>query len=189
MSKLFYIIGASGAGKDTLMNYAREKINGSQKVIFVHRYITRPPLAGNENHVHLTEREFKARIEANLFALHWESHGKYYGIGVEIINWMQLGFNVIVNGSREYLPIARQHFPKLVTVLIDASPDIIAERLLKRGREDATEIKKRLNRTKEISTDLNNCVKILNDSAIEIAGDLLVQLICENELKLKGEEH
>jgi len=177
MSKLFYVIGASGAGKDTLMNYARNKVNGSEKIIFAHRYITRQPFTGNENHIYLTEEEFLTRTEAKLFALHWESHGKYYGIGAEINYWMQNGFNVIVNGSRQYLPVAQQMYPDMLTILIDASPEIINSRLSSRGREDAAEIAKRISRTDEIAVDLTNCIKIINDGTIEEAGEELVNII------------
>ena len=177
MSKLFYVIGPSGAGKDTLINYARVAINGAEKVIFAHRYITRPANIGNENHIYLSLDEFKERIGKNLFALYWTSHDQYYGIGVEINYWLEKGFNVIVNGSREYLPTARQIYPSLVTILIDARPEIITERLTKRGREDAKEIEKRINRTNEISTDLSTCLNIFNNTTIEIAGNQLIELI------------
>jgi ribose 1,5-bisphosphokinase len=177
MGKLFYVIGASGAGKDTLINFARNRINGSDKVIFAHRYITRPPFTGNENHIHLTEEEFKTRISANLFALHWESHGKYYGIGTEINSWMENGFNVIVNGSRQYLPEAQQIYPDIIVILIDASPEVINQRLTSRGREDAGEIAKRISRTTEITTDLTDCIRIVNDTAVEDAGEELVSII------------
>jgi len=177
MSKLFYVIGASGAGKDTLINYARTRINGSEKVIFTHRYITRPPFTGNENHISLSHEEFLTRRDAGLFALNWESHGNYYGIGQEINSWMQNGFNVVVNGSREYLPIARQMYPDIKVILICASPEIISQRLLDRGREDANEIKNRIARTAEISADIGNCIKIQNDNEIEDAGDELVNII------------
>ena len=181
MSNLLYVIGASGAGKDTLINYARTRINGSENVVFAHRYITRPPFTGNENHIYLSEEEFKLRRKASLFALHWESHGKYYGIGREINSWMENGFNVVVNGSREYLPIAQQLYPYMKVILIDASPEVISQRLSERGREDVTEIKKRIARTAEISTDLDNCIKILNDTAVEDAGDELVNIICVSQ--------
>lgn len=169
MGKLLYVIGASGAGKDTLMNYARERINGAEKVIFVHRYITRPPFSGNENHVHLTEQEFKTRQHAGLFALHWESHGKFYGIGAEINSFMDSGFSVVVNGSRHYLPVAQQLYPKLAVVMVDASPDIINERLIKRGCENEEEIQKRIARTAQINPVVKNCITILNNGAVEVA--------------------
>jgi ribose 1,5-bisphosphokinase len=177
MSKLFYVIGASGAGKDTLMNYARIKINGEKPVIFAHRYITRPAGGGNENHVHLTPEEFSLRAAGGFFALHWESHGKYYGIGTEINNWMAGGYNVVVNGSRQYLPVAQQLYPDLIVVLVEADPSVIAERLAGRGRETADEIEARIRRTHEINCDLTNCIKIQNNSAIELAGDELANII------------
>ena len=180
MSKLFYVIGASGAGKDTLINYARTKINGSGPVVFAHRYITRPPFAGNENHISLSAEEFTSRINANLFALHWESHGNYYGIGQEINGWMEKGFNVVVNGSRQYLPIAQQIYPDIKVILIDADPETINRRLSNRGREAPTEIEKRIARTSEINADLAHCIKILNNNAVEDAGDELVDIICLN---------
>ena len=178
MSKLFYVIGASGVGKDTLMNYARTKINGSEPVILAHRYITRPPFTGNENHISLSHEEFQSRIKSGLFALYWESHGNFYGIGHEINSWMKNGFNVVVNGSRQYLPIAQQIYPDIKVILIEASPEVINERLSNRGREDAGEIQKRIARTAEISADLRGCIKIQNDSAIEDAGNELINVIC-----------
>ena len=179
LGKLFYIIGASGAGKDTLMTYARNQLNGSKNVAFAHRYITRDPFAGNENHVHLTTEEFKARREAGFFALHWESHDNCYGIGIEINNWLQLGYNVVVNGSREYLPIARELYPEIITVLIAASEEVLINRLNNRGRENAAQITERIKRTQQIQTDLSDCIKILNDYTVEVAGDELVRVISE----------
>ena len=178
MSKLFYVIGASGAGKDTLINYARTKINGAEPVIFAHRYITRPPFTGNENHISLSHEEFQLRIKSGLFALYWESHGNFYGIGHEINGWMENGFNVVINGSRQYLPVAQEIYPDMKVILIEASPEVINQRLSDRGRENAGEIQKRIARTAEISADLGNCIKIQNDSAIEDAGDALVNVIC-----------
>jgi ribose 1,5-bisphosphokinase len=177
MGKLYYIIGASGAGKDTLINYARTQIDGNENVIFAHRYITRPPFTGSENHISLSKEEFQQRVKANLFALHWASHGNFYGIGREINTWIESGFNVVVNGSREYLPVARQRYPGMEVVLITASEEVINQRLVNRGREDAGEIKKRIARTSEINTDLENCIKIQNDSTVEDAGDILINTI------------
>ena len=183
MSKLFYVIGPSGAGKDTLMNYARTKINGSTAVAFAHRYITREPGHNNENHVYLSPEEFKLRARAGCFALHWESHGKYYGIGAEIDSWLHNGINVVINGSRQYLPVAQQLYPAMTVILIEASPEVISQRLAGRGRESTEEIEKRIKRTEEINCDLTNCIKIQNDGNIEIAGDELVKLITSNKLE------
>jgi ribose 1,5-bisphosphokinase len=182
MSRLFYVIGASGVGKDTLMNYARTKINGQKPVVFAHRYITRAAGDGSENHVSLSHDEFKARIAGEAFALYWESHGNYYGIGAEIDNWMQKGFNVVVNGSRQYLDSARRLYPDMVVILIEASSEIIHQRLHSRGRENEEEIIKRIKRTLEITTGLGDCIRIQNNGAIEDAGDELVNLIAYDKV-------
>ncbi len=95
--QLFYVIGPSGSGKDTLMQYAREKL-GSAKCVFAHRYITRLPELVGENHIHLSEAEFAAKEKQGFFAMQWDSHGLRYGIGKEINLWLAQGFNVVVNG-------------------------------------------------------------------------------------------
>jgi ribose 1,5-bisphosphokinase len=71
MGRLFYIMGASGVGKDSLIDYSRKKINGLKSVIYAHRYITRPAKAGGENHIALTVEEFHQRKENGLFSLCW----------------------------------------------------------------------------------------------------------------------
>jgi ribose 1,5-bisphosphokinase len=177
MSTLFYVIGASGVGKDTLMNYARKAINGNASVIFAHRYITRDTEAGNENHINISRGEFALRKANQLFALDWESHGQCYGIGIEIDVWLQKGLNVVVNGSRQYLPIAKSKYPNLKDVLIDADPEVIRERLKQRNREDAMGIQKRIERTATIKTDLNNSITIYNNTTVEEAGEMLVRLV------------
>jgi ribose 1,5-bisphosphokinase len=119
-----------------------------------------------------------------MFALSWGSHDKYYGIGQEINSWLNKGFNVVVNGSREYLPVAQRLYPDLKAVLITASPEIIAQRLVVRGRENAEGIVKRIARTAELNTDLENCIEIQNNGTVEIAGSELVNLISVTEKQL-----
>ncbi|MBV8262011.1 MAG: phosphonate metabolism protein/1,5-bisphosphokinase (PRPP-forming) PhnN, partial [Paraburkholderia sp.] len=100
---LIYVMGPSGAGKDTLLRYARGRL-ARESVVFAHRYITREDSGGGggENHIALTEAEFETRSQRGLFALQWRSHALRYGVGVEIDQWMALGCTVVVNGSRAY---------------------------------------------------------------------------------------
>jgi ribose 1,5-bisphosphokinase len=171
MPQLFYIVGASGVGKDSLMEYARLRINGSLPVLFAHRYITRPAKEGNENHVFVSPEEFRLRRDSGLFALHWISHGLYYGIGKEIDGWMENGFHVVVNGSRQYLPVAIERYPSLVTIVIEADPDIIRRRLESRGRETAVEIEKRIQH-KPLSGP--GRISIHNNGPLEEGGNALI---------------
>lgn len=180
MGNLFYVIGASGVGKDSVMNYARSTINGSFPVIFAHRYITRPAKEGNENHVQISRKEFHARQQGGLFALHWDSHDQHYGIGVEINSWLEKGFHVVVNGSRGYLPEAQKKYPQLKVVLIEADPETIRQRLESRGRENSVQIQKRIDRNGTITPEWENTgmtFRIQNDGLLEEAGDQLISLI------------
>jgi len=174
--KLFYVIGPSGSGKDSLMSYARKRLATSPCVVFAHRYITRPANAGGENHVALSEDEFATRVQSNLFAMHWESHGCRYGIGSEINMWLAKNYNVVMNGSRGHLHEAQITHPKLIPVWIEVSPEVLAERLYARGRENEAEIKERLIRAAMYRATPGG-IAICNDGELEDAGEKLVQLI------------
>ncbi|MCL2635005.1 MAG: phosphonate metabolism protein/1,5-bisphosphokinase (PRPP-forming) PhnN [Betaproteobacteria bacterium] len=174
---LIYVVGASGSGKDSLMRYARKKLARHSGVCFAHRYITRPADAGGENHVTLSPDEFAARTQANLFALHWQSHGLSYGIGIEINQWLAKGVTVVVNGSREYLPAARQCFPKLLPVLIEVSEATLRQRLNARSRETSEDIEKRLQRNRDLRSSGSFSAVIRNEDLLESGGEALVSLI------------
>lgn len=177
---LIYVVGASGSGKDSLLSYARKKLNGDPRVIFAHRYITRPVDVGNENHIALSHEEFSVRLHSDLFALNWHSNGFHYGIGREINLWLEKGISVVVNGSREYLTEARQRYPDLLVVWIDVSRSVLQKRLLLRGRESAEEIERRLYRNEQFQDMMRNEQIIQNNSQLKFAGEGLVELICNH---------
>lgn len=141
---LFYVIGASGAGKDSLLRDARTQLAG-RNVVFAHRYITRPVELAGENHIALSPQEFHARQVAGLFAMHWHSHELDYGLGIEINAWLERGLNVVMNGSRAYLDEAARLYPhNLVPVLVRVAPAVLRARLHARGRETPAQIEERL---------------------------------------------
>jgi ribose 1,5-bisphosphokinase len=188
--RLFYLMGASGAGKDSLMRYAREKLASQRGVIFAHRYITRPSSAvglSGENYIPLSEPEFEQRRQAGCFAMHWQSHGYRYGIGVEIEQWLALGLKVVVNGSRAYLEQALRRYPgRLCPILIEVSPQRLRERLLARGRETVAEIEKRLQRASNFTAQVlerPNWVVIDNEGELKEAGERLVALLTDKGSK------
>ena len=178
---LFYLMGPSGVGKDTLINYARKRINGRLPILFAHRYITREIAAGDENHVELSNLEFQSRKSLGLFAMDWESHGNYYGIGKEIDLWLECGASVVVNGSREFLPKATELYPNLQVILISASEQILFERLISRGRETKEEILKRIERSKKFIEGIAhiNCTIIDNSQELDTSGKELVKKLIE----------
>lgn len=173
---LYYVVGPSGCGKDSVMEYARLHCSPG-RVAFAHRYITRPPDAGGENHVYLPPGEFQARLDAGFFALSWDSHGWRYAVGVEIDLWMQGGVNVVVNGSRAYLPEAVRRYPGMVPVCINVSTEILRERLKARGRENAEEIERRLERAAAFGVEHKRLVTIDNGGSLSEAGNELLRVI------------
>jgi ribose 1,5-bisphosphokinase len=172
---LVYVMGPSGAGKDTLIDYARARVDPAA-VIFAHRFITRPAEAGSENHITLSEKEFAARRDAGLFALSWKSHGLWYGIGVEIDAWLARGLAVVVSGSRAAWPMAQARYSNLRGLVVDAPAEIRATRLIARGREDERAIRARLER--EVALPPGERLQLLyNDGPMAAAGEQFVNFL------------
>jgi ribose 1,5-bisphosphokinase len=174
-ARLIYVMGPSGAGKDTLLHYARERIGA--RVMFAHRYITRP-VGDGENHIALTHDEFLARMTSGLFSLHWESHELRYGIGIEVDTWLSRGLPVVVNGSRQHAMAALERYPDARFVHIDAAPAVLAARLAGRARENATQIAARLARRPAFALPAHaSLTSIDNSGAIADAGAQLLATI------------
>lgn len=181
MGYFFYVIGASGVGKDSVMEWARKKINGNDPVIFTHRYITRSAKAGSENHVALSKEEFNLWLKRDIFALNWNSHNHFYGIGKEIFLWKDHGFNVVISGSREYLAEAGKKIKDLKVILITAKPETIKERLYKRGRENNDEIRERIKRNEHLQIYSKTMIEISNDGELEEAGAEFLKIISKTD--------
>ena len=179
MAKLFYVIGASGAGKDSLIDYIREKLPDDAPVVIAHRYITRPADAGGENHVALNKQEFLLREQQGCFAMHWYSHETCYGIGTEINQWLNRKLDVIVNGSRAYLHEAARRYPNLIPVLISVDPDVLRGRLRARGRENEQQINQRLQQAIQLEKTVRhpNLLRVENNGRMQDAGQRLLNLI------------
>ena len=170
---IFYIVGSSGVGKDSIINQLKTKLTFENKFVFAKRFITRPNVDGNEIHISLSKESFENRLNKNLFALHWEAHDNLYGIGIELEYWIDNGYNVIVNGSREYLEVAKTKYPKLKAILIDAEKSVIYERLIGRKRESKDLIEERINRNNRFQ-NMKFDIVIKNESTIETAVDSLL---------------
>ena len=69
------VVGPSGAGKDTLIAYARDRLAERRRVEFVRRVITRPSDRSSEDHDTLADAAFDEAESAGSFALSWSAHG------------------------------------------------------------------------------------------------------------------
>lgn len=164
---LVLIVGPSGAGKDTLLNGARQALAGDHRIRFVRRTITRPahPNRGEEKHDTLTEQAFEAIRTAGGFALSWRAHGLHYGVPSDIGIDLAEGRVVVVNVSRAMVVEAADRFPVRV-IEITAPADLLARRLAARGREDAVDVARRLSRQIELPMPVER-VSVVNDSTVE----------------------
>jgi ribose 1,5-bisphosphokinase len=179
MGQLFYLMGASGVGKDSLLFYLQSHLAATDKVMLPRRYITRESHAGGEPHIEITQAEFQRHLGEGRFAMHWYSHGYAYGIGIEIEEWLEQGFQVVINGSRHYLESARESYPDLLPVLVTVSHDQLAQRLISRGRENREQIEQRLLRAEALDLSLkdSNLIRLSNDGPLQEAGNSLLKLI------------
>ena len=136
----FAFVGPSGAGKDSVMAaVARARPD----VLLATRVITRPA-DPTEPFRPATRESFDRDRAAGRFVLDWDAHGLSYGIPGEVRAAQQAGRILCVNLSRAVLPQAAQVLAPLSVIHITAAPEILAQRLSARGREDAGAIGERL---------------------------------------------
>lgn len=171
------VVGPSGAGKDSLLRIAMEHFAGRPDVHFVQRVITRPADAGGEAHLGVSQADFDMMRTQGAFAVDWDAHGLSYGIPASVHEKLALGHLVIANGSRSALPDWARAFPSLLVVNITASPEVLAERLVARGRESREDILRRLNRgSLKVEGDYH-VIEIDNSGALANAGARLIAVL------------
>lgn len=175
MGRLVYVMGPSGAGKDSVLRHARRALDGAAPVAFAHRYITRPAGEDIENYIALTPGEFALRRARNLFAFAWPAYGFDYGIGIEIEAWRRAGLAVVVDGSRAHF--AGAAFGDVLPVLITAPVAELRRRLAARGREGADDIERRVARAAAFAPAHPNLVVIDNTGPVARAGEALAALL------------
>jgi ribose 1,5-bisphosphokinase len=134
---LVLVVGPSGAGKDSLIAWCRTQLADDPGVVFPRRIVTRPADTDAEDHDVASEAEFAAALARGAFALHWRAHGLGYGIPATIAADLGAGRNVVVNVSRAVLDEARERFPPVRIAVVTAPPEVLAERLRRRNREEA----------------------------------------------------
>lgn len=172
-AKIFYLVGASGAGKDTILNaYKKTTVNDNEKIVVAHRYITRTATVASkgENFISLSNEEFLLREKNRLFALNWQANNCCYGIGVELDIWLKNGLSVIVNGSRSYMLKAQKKYPtNLITIIVDVPEDILRKRLVLRQRESLQEIDERIDRHRQLKDEHKADEIIVNSTTVSNA--------------------
>lgn len=170
------VVGPSGAGKDSLIGWAKRELAGEAAFSFPRRSITRPSDA-HEDHDSIDELGFRRLAAAGGFALQWEAHGLRYGVPAGVHGDLAQGRCVVANVSRGVLPTLRARFRRTLVVLVTAPPEVIAARLAARGREQAEDQAQRLARAGKTELQVAADVEIRNDGALELAGVRFVDVL------------
>ncbi|WP_275786163.1 phosphonate metabolism protein/1,5-bisphosphokinase (PRPP-forming) PhnN [Pararhizobium gei] len=174
---MIVIVGPSGAGKDSVIGFAASRFAGCDDVDIVRRVITRPSDAGGEDHESVSDELFESRLKAGDFAVAWQAHGLKYAIPRQALDRVRAGQIVVANGSRAVLDQFRLVFPAVRIVNVTVSPQVLAARLVSRGRESEADILKRLQRQAPDILEAADVTTIDNSGPLETAGTHFVQLI------------
>lgn len=169
-----FVCGPSGAGKDSVIAWARDRLAGNGDIVFAQRWMTRPTSPGAD-HQGIDAAEFARLRDSGGFAWKWEAHGLHYGVAARYAQQVRWGRVVVVNGSREH--VAGLHSDSGVRVVqVVADPVEVAQRLARRGREAPEGIASRLARNARlgaVAADLT----ISNDGALAVAGRRLAKYL------------
>lgn len=177
---LVLIVGPSGSGKDTLINWLKGRIGENQRFLFVKRTVTRTADAGSEDHDTLSAAEFETAKQAGEFAVTWQAHELSYGIPSEVRTHVAAGGIAIANGSRRALKEIEAAFDRIVVIQLTVTRTVLAKRLSERGRETADQIEKRLDQSSLLLSTSSPLFKVDNSTDIEAAGNAVLELILNN---------
>lgn len=175
--RLVVIVGPSGSGKDTLIDWLRRNSGTHTGVLFARRAITRPASAGGEAHEAMSEDEFAAARARSAFCVTWQAHGLHYGLRSDLKQHVARGGSAIVNGSRQALPRIRTVFANSVVISLTVEPAELARRLGARGRESADAIERRLARAAIEFDAGEDAIEIDNTGPVEVAGHMILRLL------------
>jgi len=158
------VVGPSGVGKDTVMEAMHA---AAPRLGLVRRVITRPTSAGGEVFDGVTVPAFRAMERDGAFALSWSAHDLSYGIPASVDAQLAAGHDMLANLSRGVLEQAQARFRHLVVISLTAAPDVLADRLAARGREDRAQIADRLARSASALPAGLNVIEIDNSGALD----------------------
>ena len=170
------VVGPSGVGKDSLIGFARARLEASGKVVFVRRVVTRQADGGSEDHDSMDVAAFAAAEQDGAFALNWDAHGLRYGLPIGLESDLEAGRVVVANLSRGVIPALMERYPEALVVLVTADRDVIARRLANRGRETAESIQRRLQRS-VVERLPASTVRVDNSGDLAVAGEQFVRLL------------
>ena len=174
----FFVVGPSGAGKDSLIDGARTVLP-EDNFVFARRTITRAHGSPGEDHEACTEVEFQARESQGGFLITWQAHGLNYGLPASLLDNMAKGQHIIANGSRAMVEALCEKIPSLVVIEVNAPKSVLEKRLASRGRETSEDIARRLNRSVTVYPENQRVLRVANDGTLTDGIDRFINAIAQ----------
>jgi ribose 1,5-bisphosphokinase len=172
-----FVVGPSGAGKDTLIRLARAELCNDPRFSFPRRLVTRAASTWEDNDT-IDEESFARGYEAGAFTLSWRAHGLGYALPGSCLDAAEAGQIVVCNLSRALVSDARERLPNVSVVEVTAPVAVLVARLALRGRSEDGDIGARIARSRalgEVAADFT----IVNEGAPETAGRKLTVYLCK----------
>ena len=133
----------------------------------VRRVNTRRAGEIGEDSVPVDETTFDDMVRQGDFLLHWRAHDLRYAIPARVQTDLAAGRTLLVNLSRSVLLQAQTRVDQLIVFSLTAPPEILADRLIRRGREDADDIEQRLARAaRALPHGLRHVFEVSNAGAL-----------------------
>jgi len=175
---LYLLIGNSGAGKDSLIQWVLNQWPKEKVPPYVpKRVITRPPSPETEAFKSVSEEEFHKMAEKGEFSLQWKSYGTYYGVPKAIEAMLAEGRSVLVNVSRQIVEKTHRQFPNVIVIFVRVPFQVTEARIRARGRERGLDLEKRIDRAR-LNQDYPSADYVIDNSGdLDVAGRQLLLLL------------
>lgn len=197
---LTVVSGFSGAGKGTVMKELVKKPDYKLSISATTRLPREGEVDGRE-YFFLTREKFESMIESGQFIEHAEYVGNYYGTPKKYVEeQLEAGYNVILEIEIQGALHVKEVFPDaLLLFIVPPSAQILKERLINRGTEDAATVNKRMNRAVEeaqymeqydylvVNDKLDDCVEAVHHIILSEKDKVKYnkEFICEMKRQLK----
>lgn len=148
---LFTVVAPSGAGKSSLVAALLERDRSIELSV---SYTTRPPrpgeVDGREYHF-VTREKFESLVAEDEFLEHAEVYGNLYGTSKKWIESKRAkGADVLLEIDWQGARAVKKLFPDMIYLyILPPSIDELERRLIKRGKDSAEVIQRRLSEARE----------------------------------------